>query len=84
MMGYYGYNGYAPFEGSFTFLGPILMILFWVIVIVLIVYLVRGGHGMSCKQGGHGGNRALDILKERYAKGEIDKKEFEAMRKDLE
>jgi len=41
MYGYYGYDGYIPFGGSFTFLGPILMILFWIIVIVLIVYLVR-------------------------------------------
>jgi len=83
MMGWYGYNGYMPFGSNFTFLGPILMILFWIIVIVLIVYLVRGGYGMGYKQGGHGGDRALDILKERYAKGEIKKEEFEAMKKDL-
>jgi putative membrane protein len=82
MMGYYGYNGYMPFTGSLGFLGPILMILFWVAVIILIVYLVRGGYGMNYKQG-HGGGKSLDILKERYAKGEIDKKEFEAMKKDL-
>ena len=42
MMHWYGYNGYELFGGSFTFLGPILMVLFWVAVIVLIVYLVRG------------------------------------------
>ncbi|NCP77119.1 SHOCT domain-containing protein [Candidatus Gracilibacteria bacterium] len=83
MYGYYGYDGYIPFGGSFTFLGPILMILFWIIVIVLIVYLVRAGHGGDYKQGGHGGKTALDILKERYAKGEITKKEFEEIKKDL-
>lgn len=83
MMGYYGYNDYIPFEGSFGFLGPVLMMLFWAAIIILIVYLVREGYGMSCKQGGHRSTRALDILKERYAKGEIKKEEFEAMKKDL-
>ncbi|MDD5198071.1 MAG: SHOCT domain-containing protein [Candidatus Gracilibacteria bacterium] len=83
MMHWYGYNGYVPFGENFTFLGPILMILFWVAVIVLIVYLVRGDLGGSFKPGGQGNKTALDILRERYAKGEIDKKEFEAMKKDL-
>ncbi|MDD2892009.1 MAG: SHOCT domain-containing protein [Candidatus Gracilibacteria bacterium] len=83
MYGYYGYDGYMPFGEHFTFLGPILMVLFWVFIIVLVVYLVRGDTGFSHKHVGHAGKTALDILKERYAKGEIDKKEFEAIKKDL-
>jgi putative membrane protein len=83
MMGYYGYNGYGPFGQNFTFLGPILMIIFWAIVIILIVYLVRGGTGAIHKHGGQGGETALDILEKRYARGEIDKKEFEEKKKDL-
>lgn len=30
------------------------------------------------------GENAIDILKKRYARGEITKEEFEAMKKDLE
>ncbi|HBB27145.1 TPA: electron transporter RnfE [Candidatus Gracilibacteria bacterium] len=58
------------------------MVLFWVAVIVLIVYLVRGDLGVSHKLK-QGNKTAIDILKERYAKGEIDKKEFEEIKKDL-
>ncbi|MFA6973314.1 MAG: SHOCT domain-containing protein [Parcubacteria group bacterium] len=75
-------------------LGGIVMILFWALIIWAIVALVRhggfGGHG-GCggNHGGHDGanfqkNSAIDILNERYAKGEINKQEYEEKKKDLE
>ena len=59
--------------------GGIMMITFWVLLIVLVVWLVREVSGKNARSG----SSALEILKERYAKGEIDKKEFEAKKKDI-
>lgn len=85
MMGQYFGNMWG---GGFGF-GWIFMILFWGLVIWAILSLVRGasGHGGCCGHGGgmgHGERKPLDILRERYAKGEISKDEFDKMRKDLE
>jgi len=62
--------------------GGIFMILWWGLVIVGIVALVRWLLSMQ----GDGGARkdALDILKERYARGDIDRDEFEKARRDIE
>jgi len=75
----YGY--YDGFIGH-SFLGGFFMILFWTAVVFLIVWLMRS-NTTSHSNHEHKGNTALDILKERYAKGEIDKKEFEEKKKDL-
>ncbi|MDO8840205.1 MAG: SHOCT domain-containing protein [Parvibaculum sp.] len=68
--------------------GPLLMILVLAIVIAIAVLLVRwlGGAGHDVHQPHHGqaGRTALDILKERFARGEIDKEEFEDRRRTLD
>ena len=63
--------------------GGIFMMIFWVLVLVGLVFLIKWliqvtNRGRS-DNGNH--NRALDILKERYARGEIDTDEFEAKKK---
>ena len=58
----------------------IFMLLFWVLVILGIFALIRW---LAQTGESRGGQRALDILKERYANGEIGKKEFEERKKDL-
>lgn len=72
---------------SFGFgFGGIFMLLFWGLVIWAIFALVgRGGCGLGGSLHDHSGrgNSALDILKERYAKGDISKEEFEEKKKDL-
>lgn len=59
--------------------GWLMMIIFWGAIIAFVVWAINGFRETS-----RGGSRdALDILRERYAKGEIDKKEFESRKKDL-
>lgn len=65
--------------------GMIFMLLFWILVIVGLIFLIRWLIQTTRKgaDAHNGGSRALNILKERYARGEINKEEFEEKKRDL-
>ena len=65
--------------------GMIFMMIFWVLVIVALVFLIKWliQTTSSRKASEQTGSGAIDILKERYARGEIDKAEFESMKRDI-
>jgi len=67
------------------FFGPMMMIVFIAVVVLVVVLVVRwlGGPGHSAGSHGPSGKAPLDILKERFARGEIDKEEFEERRRSL-
>jgi putative membrane protein len=86
------YRGYNDWHGRMMdgwgmgWIGGIFMILFWILIVVALVLFIRwlvqntrGGTTSSRTES----SRALDILKERYARGEIDKQEFEEKKRDL-
>ncbi len=75
MMYYY----YSPFHFLFS-------IISWILVIAIILWLLRGSrHDRWMKRGRHMFyDPAMDTLRERYAKGEISKEEYEERKKALE
>ncbi len=64
-------------------LGWLFPLVFWGAIITGIVFLVRGAGQSSAGSPPLGGETALDILKKRYARGQITKAEFDEMRRDL-
>ena len=75
----YYYDNLFPFN-MFGF-GFVFMFLFWGFIIYVAVLLFKRT-SLSDEKNGNG--RAIEILKERYAKGEINKEQFEVMKKDLQ
>ncbi|MDD5704256.1 MAG: SHOCT domain-containing protein [Dehalococcoidales bacterium] len=76
MMGYW-------FDGGWIWMifGFILFVLFWGGLLWLIVWAVK--RTTASKDHGISSLSALDIVKNRYAKGEITKEQFELIKKDI-
>ncbi|NCO66916.1 MAG: electron transporter RnfE [Candidatus Aquicultor secundus] len=76
----WGWGSLFGIGGIFMMLG---MILFWGLVIFGIVYAVRALGGTTGAVRYENRNTALETLKERYAKGEIDTEEYEEKKRTL-
>lgn len=73
--------------GGMGWFGPLGMFLFWTLIVLLIVRLVKGlgsSSERSTKAEKPMEESALEILKKRYARGEIQKEEYLERKRDLE
>jgi len=84
MMGGWGWSGGG-------LIGMFFILIFWILIIIGIIFIVKWIIDQSNNNQNVSQNTptsktetpALEILKARYARGEIDKKEFEEKKKDL-
>jgi len=82
-MHYFGRFGYGMAHGAswMGWVAPIAMAVFWALIITALVFFIRYLFRQS--RLARRDDSALEILKIRYAKGEISREEFEQRRKDL-
>ena len=83
----FGFGGFGWIGMVF---GGLMMLLFWGGLFGLLFFAVRSFAPSSSGQSSVGstggrppGNNALEIVKERYARGEITKEEYDNIRQDL-
>ena len=79
MMWYWG----SGMGGLGMIIGGLFGLAVLVGVIFLVIWAVRKGTGSHGMDSGVPGRTPLDIAKERYAKGEITKEQFEQIKKDI-
>lgn len=72
--GFYGYSMAHP-------LGWIMMIIFWGFLILGIIFIIKK---ITFSSGPDKQDTPLDIVKKRYARGEISKEDYERLKQDLE
>lgn len=66
---------------DFTFFGGGWMMIFWVVLIILLVVVLISA--LTNKSTRNTGETPMEILEHRYARGDIDKEEFEERKKEL-
>ncbi len=69
-------------QGGWFGLGGGFMWIFWILIIIAIIALVRSFSGGAAKASSS--ESPMEILRKRYANGEISDEEFEHRRKELE
>lgn len=73
-------TGWGSGYGLFSWL---MMLLFWILIVIGVVLVVRWFIDQGSQKGSMAQETALDVLKKRYASGEIDKEQFETMKREL-
>jgi putative membrane protein len=63
-------------------MGMIFMALFWFGIVALVIWGIRSTGDTRVRQ--DSSNRAIEILEQRYARGDIDTDEFQQRRTELE
>ena len=76
----WGWGMHPMWWGAWGFGIMLMMLLFWVLVIVGLVVGIRWLLGQAKAPSS---DPALEILRQRYTRGEINKDEFEAKKRDL-
>jgi putative membrane protein len=75
----WGYGNFPEAGWGWHF---IPMALWWIILVLVILMMVRWVFGIPRRRH-HGEDSAIRILRERYAKGEVNKEQFDRMKADL-
>lgn len=70
-------------EGG-MFFGGIVMWLFWLLIIIAVIVVLRSVLGKGSPDGASRTDTPLEILQKRYARGEIDDEEYKRRRRELE
>jgi putative membrane protein len=76
-------EGMGGFGGWGMGFGVVFMLLFWLLVILGILALIRWLQSQSSRNPGARDATPLEIVQQRYARGEIDKAEYEQKKRDL-
>ncbi len=57
--------------------------IFWIVIIAVLVWVIKMASDKGSASRSSNDDSPLEILKKRYARGEIDEQEFERKRKEL-
>jgi putative membrane protein len=76
-------TGFGMGWGGYWLIG---MILFWIVLIAGVIWLFRSLSipNNQNQQGNQSGISAREILNQRYARGELDREQYQAIKKDLQ